>query len=395
MNNLSTKLSWTVVVAVATMALGGALSVVQAAPAPSDPAEKSSEPGVASSAVSLPAAAPVAGGTPVVRRWLKAPRVVGRLTAKDLGVVINVDDPYSVQVGEYYAKARGIPAKRVLRVSLPIKPGLTRDEFQSFNQEVNQFFGPKVQALALTWRLPYGVECNSITGALAMGFDPKACTGKPTVLKTSPYFGSRSTKPFTDHNMRLSMLLAAKDADSAKALIDRGVASDGTLGLRGAPAVNAHFVTTSDAVRSVRQQFFPPAGLNPSVGIEVHLNQTDALKNADRVAIYMTGITHVGFLDTIDFVPGALADHLTSFGGMLDNAHGQMSVLSWIEAGATASYGTTSEPYALWQKFPHPQGLVIFYAQGATALEAYWKSVAWPQQGLFVGEPLAAPFSRQ
>ncbi len=382
-------------VAVATMALGGTLSVVQAAPAPSDPAEKSSEPGVASSAVSLPAAAPVAGGTPVVRRWLKAPRVVGRLTAKDLGVVINVDDPYSVQVGEYYAKARGIPAKRVLRVSLPIKPGLTRDEFQSFNQEVNQFFGPKVQALALTWRLPYGVECNSITGALAMGFDPAACTGKPTVLKTSPYFGSRSTKPFTDHNMRLSMLLAAKDADSAKALIDRGVASDGTLGLRGAPAVNAHFVTTSDSVRSVRQQFFPPAGLNPSVGIEVHLNQTDALKNADRVAIYMTGITHVGFLDTIDFVPGALADHLTSFGGMLDNAHGQMSVLSWIEAGATASYGTTSEPYALWQKFPHPQGLVIFYAQGATALEAYWKSVAWPQQGLFVGEPLAAPFSRQ
>jgi hypothetical protein len=32
--------------------------------------------------------------------------------------------------------------------------------------------------------------------------------------------------------------------------------------------------------------------------------------------------------------------------------------------------------------------------QGASALEAYWKSVAWPQQAVFVGEPLAAPFSR-
>jgi hypothetical protein len=31
---------------------------------------------------------------------------------------------------------------------------------------------------------------------------------------------------------------------------------------------------------------------------------------------------------------------------------------------------------------------------GATAIEAYWKSVAWPAQGLFVGEPLAAPYGR-
>jgi xylose isomerase len=27
-------------------------------------------------------------------------------------------------------------------------------------------------------------------------------------------------------------------------------------------------------------------------------------------------------------------------------------------------------------------------------IEAYWKSVAWPGQGLFVGEPLARPWGR-
>jgi len=188
-------------------------------------------------------------------------------------------------------------------------------------------------------------------------------------------------------------LLAAKDADSAKALIDRGVRSDGTLGLRGAPAVNAHFVTTSDAVRSVRQALFPPAGPNPAVGLNVHLDKTDALKNARRVVLYETGMVQVDALDTNEFVPGALGDHLTSFGGILDKPHGQMTVLSWIDAGVTATYGTTSEPCAHPQKFPHPQALIGFYLQGATALEAYWKSVAWPQQGLFVGEPLAAPFA--
>jgi uncharacterized protein (TIGR03790 family) len=96
----------------------------------------------------------------------------------------------------------------------------------------------------------------------------------------------------------------------------------------------------------------------------------------------------------VGFLPGALADHLTSFGGRLDDPMGQMSVLSWIDAGATATYGTASEPCAHLQKFPNPQALVLFYVQGATAMETYWKSVAWPQQGVFVGEPLAAPFAR-
>jgi uncharacterized protein (TIGR03790 family) len=72
-----------------------------------------------------------------------------------------------------------------------------------------------------------------------------------------------------------------------------------------------------------------------------------------------------------------------------------MSALAWISAGATASYGTVSEPCNHLQKFPHPQVLLLQYVQGASAIEAYWKSVAWPQQGVFIGEPLAAPFARQ
>ena len=153
-------------------------------------------------------------------------------------------------------------------------------------------------------------------------------------------------------------------------------------------------MTTSDAVRSRRQVLYPPEGPVPGLGLDVHLDQTDALRGADKVLMYITGRERIEGLNSVNFVPGALADHLTSFGGVLDASHGQMTVLSWIEAGATASYGTTSEPCAHLQKFPHPQALLLFYAGGATALEAYWKSVQWPQQGLFVGEPLAAPFGR-
>ena len=72
-----------------------------------------------------------------------------------------------------------------------------------------------------------------------------------------------------------------------------------------------------------------------------------------------------------------------------------MSILDWITSGATASYGTVSEPCARTPKFPHPQVLLLSYMQGASAIEAYWKSVEWPLQGVFVGEPLAAPFARR
>ena len=72
-----------------------------------------------------------------------------------------------------------------------------------------------------------------------------------------------------------------------------------------------------------------------------------------------------------------------------------MPATDWIASGATASYGTVSEPCSHLQKFPHPQVLLLHYLQGSSVIEAYWKSVAWPQQGVFIGEPLAAPFARR
>jgi len=335
-----------------------------------------------------------ASGGSAAPKWVIVPRVWGRITAEELGVVINIDDPYSVEVGEHYIRARKIPPRQVLRLKLPVRPTLDRHEFQAFRRQVDGFFGARTQGLALAWRQPHAVECHSITGALALGFDADFCEKTCSPSKPSRYFGSGSTHPMRDLGVRLSMLLAAPDVAQAKALINRGVASDGTLSHRGGQPANVHFVATSDTLRNVRRQLFPPAGPVPVFGIDVKLDQTDALRHADRVLMYLTGRTHVDGLESVNFLPGALADHLTSFGGVLDKPNSQMTVMSWIQAGATASHGTVSEPCAHVQKFPHPQLLLLFYAQGATAMEAYWKSVAWPRQSLFVGEPLAAPFAR-
>jgi len=327
-------------------------------------------------------------------RGAVAPRVRGRLSARELGLVINTADPYSVQVGEYYARARGLGPSQVMRVVLPARQDLGAAEFRLLAAQIADHFGDDIQALVLAWNQPYAVGCQSITGALTLGLDASLCTHGCAATPKSRYFNSASARPWTDLRLRPSMLLAAGDVASARALIQRGVAADHSLGWRGAPPVQAMYVSTSDAARSVRARLFPPPGPLRGMGVDVEIERGDTPPAADRVLLYQTGAARLTGLSGLHFVPGALADHLTSFGGQLDGRSGQTSVLAWIGSGATASYGTVSEPCNHPQKFPHPQLLLLHYLQGSTAIEAYWKSVAWPSQGLFVGEPLAAPYAR-
>jgi uncharacterized protein (TIGR03790 family) len=334
-------------------------------------------------------------------QWLPILRIQGRLQPSDLGLVINTADPYSVTVGEFYVQARRLKPDQILRVRLPVRATLTPQEFATLQAQVLERFGAATQALVLAWRMPYAVSCNSITGALALGYDPALCANtcaKPT--RVSPYFGTSSLKPFQEMNMRLSMLLAARDVPAAKALIRRGVVADQTLGLRGAPSVHAYFVETTDHARSVRAPLSPPNGVLTQLGLQIHTttvgSEMQTPSEVSRVLIYQTGLRRLESPHVLDgvWVPGALADHLTSYGGQLDESNSQMSALQWIALGATASYGTVTEPCSHPEKFPHPQLLLLSYVQGSTSLEAYWRSVAWPQQGVMIGEPLAAPFAR-
>lgn len=328
---------------------------------------------------------------------VRVPRVRGRLKASQLGLLLNEDDPYSVAVGEAYARRRGIPSAQVVAVRLPVRPTLEVAEFEALQARIEQAFGAAgedVQALAMAWVQPYAVGCQSLTAAVTLGLDAQLCRNTCGRPRVSPYFNHPTHRPWSDLRLRPSMLIAAPTEQGAQALIERGAASDGQLGRRGPPWVHAWFVSTSDRARSVRAPLYPPPVRLSAVGVEVHVAQAEEAPDAERVVLYQTGAARLEGLDRLQFVPGALADHLTSFGGRLEGASGQSSALAWIDAGATASYGTVSEPCNHPQKFPHPQILLLHYLQGATALEAYWKSVAWPQQGVFVGDPLAAPFAR-
>ena len=322
--------------------------------------------------------------------WLLAGLLSSAAQAIDhtqLAVIVNTADPLSVQIGEYYAERRKISFQNVIKVSFPPgKVALGREEFEVIKGIVDERTLRHVQAYALTWAAPYRVECMSITAAFAFGIDPTFCAQGCNITQVSRYFNSPSTLPFTQLKMRPTMSIAATTFEQAKALIDRGIASDGTQ-----PSGSAYLLSTTDQARNVRSNTYPLVEQLIKGRVFGRAMRQNSVKFVDDVLFYFTGVVQVDGLDTLKFVPGAIADHLTSSGGNLTDSS-QMSALRWLEAGATGSYGTVVEPCNLPQKFPSIPIVVGRYLQGETLIEAYWKSVQMPGQGIFIGDPLAAPF---
>jgi uncharacterized protein (TIGR03790 family) len=309
------------------------------------------------------------------------------LDPADLAVIVNDNDPQSQKIAEYYQQHRNIPQGNLIHVRFRPEAGImTRSEFARIKAEVDKKTPKSVQAFALTWATPYRVDCMSITSAFAFGFNEAFCSHQCSPTQASPYFNSASTAPYADFNIRPTMALAGLDFNSVKALIDRGIEADGSY-----PPGTGYLISTSDKARNVRAGVYPRMIQEFSNLIELKLIEADFIKDKNDVLFYFTGLVNIPGLDTLKVRPGAIADHLTSAGGQLTDS-GQMSSLRWLEAGATGSYGTVVEPCNHLAKFPDPEVVMYWYLAGSSLIEAYWKSVQWPGEGIFIGEPLAKPY---
>lgn len=312
------------------------------------------------------------------------------LGPRDLAVIINDDDPLSVRIGEYYQAMRHIPDANMIHIRF--RPGsatMSPAEFRTLDARVDALTPHHVQAYALTWTAPYRVGCMSITTAFAAGFHRSYCASGCQATKYDPYFDSPSHVPYTDFGIRPAMALAGRGFRDVKRLIDRGIASDGTF-----PHGTGYLLSTSDRARNVRAAMYPEIVSELGSKLRLRIVKANYIVDRQDVLFYFTGVARVHALLSNHFLPGAIADHLTSFGGVLMHSS-QMSSLKWLEAGATGSYGTVVEPCDLPDKFPSPGVVMRYYLAGESLIEAYWKSVAMPGQGIFIGEPLAAPYHRR
>ncbi|MCX7179410.1 MAG: hypothetical protein NTX56_11780 [Proteobacteria bacterium] len=114
------------------------------------------------------------------------------------------------------------------------------------------------------------------------------------------------------------MMLGARTLEAAIALIDRGVSADASQ-----PGGDGYLLRTSDVARSVRYADYLDLPNVWAGNTGLHLSYIDnsaggasnSITGKSDVLFYFTGLSTVPGLAGNSFRPGAIADHLTSFGG--------------------------------------------------------------------------------
>jgi len=326
----------------------------------------------------------------------------------DVAVVVNSHSADSMSLGNYYRERRQLPPQNIVRISWTgSRTDWTRTQCQNLLVDplltalTERRLTSQIRFVVLSMDIPYrvtdGRDVNSTTSMLFYGFKTNdwrtsgACRISPE--GNNPYFATElafGSQTGTANGPRfLATMLTAELLAEAMQTADRGVASDGAF-----PTQTVLLQKTTDPARNVRFPNFDHAILDMQLNglfplIATNSNQTSGLSNLFGM---QTGLAHFD-VSRDTFVPGAMADSLTSYGGCLFEPCGQTNLLAFLRAGATASYGTVVEPCNYTEKFPDPS--VYFYqARGFTLAECCYQSLASPYQGVLVGEPLAAPFAR-
>lgn len=169
----------------------------------------------------------------------------------------------------------------------------------------------------------------------------------------------------------------------------RSVEADGTH-----PKGTIYYLENDDVRAKTRVWGFAQAvSLLQQLGISAQIEQGVLPQQKKDVLGAQIGIAGFDWKSSQSVIlPGAICEHLTSFGGILKEKAGQTPFTAFLKNGAAGACGTVYEPYSIQQKFPTPF-IHYYYGSGCSLAEAFYQSVRGPYQLLIVGDPLCQPFA--
>lgn len=226
----------------------------------------------------------------------------------------------------------------------------------------------------------------------------------PPPITLQPTLGMRGGMAFdragevvaTDKGVRymLSTMLAyttgrGNSVNEALTMLRRSAQADGTK-----PAGTICYMTNGDVRSTTRRWGFESAvSMLRELGVKAEIIDGTIPQGRRDIAGLMAGTASFDWAGSGSTVlPGAICEHLTSFGGVMRENAGQTPLSDFISAGASGASGTVVEPFAIQAKFPTPF-MHVHYARGCTLAEAFYQSVSGPYQLLIVGDPLCAPWA--
>ena len=336
-------------------------------------------------------------------------------------VLANGRSPDSVEVARAYMRLRHIPEANLVRLSVPVFPpgrawALSPADFTRRIWDpawkVMRERGIEDRILAWAYSVHFPIRITTVPALSIQGLTflrnrlpDQAAVRRGTY--SSPLFagpteadgrswpaeGFEASRARLGKDMPLpSMMLGytglrGNTKEAVLGCLERAAAADGT-----APAGVVYFVTR-DNVRSTCRDWQYPAAQREltALGIEAVITNRMPVGRTNLLGL-MTGAAVVDPGRGNRFLPGSMAEHLTSAAANF-RARYQTKLSVWIDAGAAASAGTVSEPFALWPKFPNAR-FFVHYASGRTMVESFFASIRCPLQILLVGDPLTRPWPR-
>lgn len=348
-------------------------------------------------------------------------------------VLANENSIDSVLVAKTFVRLRGIPDSNLIRLPLPESittntTALSTNDFHSLiwepaqNEIRKRGLNRHILAWVYSTDFPYRIQTQpelSLTGLTFLrGRVPEDLVhtlGNPVgeekfdprlTLYASPLFAGPEesetpstplSKTFDQARVALledmplpAMVLGwtGTRGNTLEEVVDclkRGAASDASF-----PDASFCVATNSD-IRSTAREWEFSASQQDLAALGKDLAITPDFPATGSYAGFLTGRVTLPE-STMELLPGAYADHFTSYAAAFHVAH-QSKQSEWIRCGATATSGTVTEPYAYWQKFAN-SSLFLHQVRGCSMVEAIYQSVRCPLQLLPVGDPLARPWGR-
>jgi uncharacterized protein (TIGR03790 family) len=356
-------------------------------------------------------------------------------SAENVAVIINDNDPVSRQVGEYYTRARGIPAANVIHLKTSTEDTIAYAAFVATIQQPiaaalsRARLEDQILYLVLTKGIPLRIAGTTGQDGTMASVDSeltllyRRLVGQSVFTRgriDNPYFlgtpDIREARPFThrDYDIYLVSRLDAFTVEDALRLIDRGKSpeTDGKIVLDQRDAlVNrtgedwltlaaSRLIAAGHGDRVILETSPKPArGIKPVLGY-YSWGSTDAQNRVRNVEL--------------DFAPGALAatfvatdarsfheppanwvptndptNRATWFAGSAQSLVGDL-----IRAGVTGAAGHVAEPYL--ESAVKPEILFLAYLSGFNLVESFYLAIphlSW--QTVVIGDPLCGPFQRK
>ena len=359
---------------------------------------------------------------------------------QNVAVIVNPNDPSSLEVANAYVELRKVPGCNVVYIPFVLDArsvGSAKFRDQIFKPAIAELTKrgvlPQIDAIAFSSGFPYLVDCSGFFGS-----EPAPQTSRPLTSLTSATFlfqfmeEDRKEMFLGNANFYFAPIVDGKStsrAFSANKGWGPGGAELAAGGLKyylatALGVTHGHGNSVAEIVQSLRRSKAADGAKyrgtiyymqNNDVRSKVRHNGYQAAVNElatigvagvvmpgvvpngkNDVAGLTTGTSHLQLRGSgSTLLPGALVDNLTSAGGQMlirQETNPQTRISEFIRLGAAGASGAVVEPYAIATKFPSPD-LHVHYARGCSLAESFYQSIAAPCHLLVIGDPLCQPWA--